>query len=159
MSRSLTALSLGLSLVTSLALAERASAEPKKLPAIGRAFGQVTSFNPVAGTQTVVAMGRGSIIGPHTSNLITYFDFATGEAWGSYEITAHRGPTSVVGTYAGFFQPIDGTPLVQFFLTVTFEDGSGRLEGVSGEAQVVAVQNLATGEVAYQYRGTFEFDH
>lgn len=158
MSRSITTIAFGLCFVWGLALVQRASAEPKKLPAIGRAAGQVTSFDPATGMQTAVAWGRGSILGPHINHLTTYIDVATGQAFGYFEIAADHGSTTVGGSYTATFQPIDGTPWIKFLLVGEFEHGSGRLEGVLGEVMVIAFQNVLTGEVKYNYRGAFEFD-
>ena len=158
MSRSITTLTWSLCLVTGLALVQPALAHPKALPAIGSAVGQVTSFDPVSGIQTAVALGQGSILGKHTNHLTTFLDFNTGTAWGTFEITADHGSTSVEGSYTASFQPIDGTPWIEFFLHGTFEGGTGRLDGASGHVEVVALQNPVTGEVEYEYWGKFEFD-
>jgi hypothetical protein len=158
MSRITTTLAIGLCLVTSLTLSRPANAEPQHLPAIGSAVGQASSIDPTTGEQTAVARGHGSILGPHTNYITTYIDFATGQVSGDFETVSDYGSTSVEGSYTGFFQLIDGTPFVEFYLTLTFEDGSGLLDDVSGEAEVIALQNLETREIEYKYWGEFEFD-
>ena len=168
MSRSITTLTWGLCLVTGLALVQPALAHPKSLPAIGSAVGQVTSFEvtsadpvtgvPLTAVQTAVVMGRGSVLGHHVNQVTVFLDFVTGQASGSFEITSDHSSTSVVGSFTAYFQPIDGTPWIEFHMTGTIEDGTGRLDGATGVVEIVAFENIDTFEVEYDYTGVFEFD-
>ena len=90
--------------------------------------------------------GKYQIVGGH--------DFTPdGNLEGTFTSTAADGST-ISGMYEGTFAPIGGT-LFQFNVTVVWTNGTGRLEGVTGIADVVAVLDAATGEFHYDGDGTW----
>jgi hypothetical protein len=152
---SLRTLALGLIVVAGLGLQNAAQAE-RVIPATGSVEGQIifqvlpTPEQPV-GIQVYDATGTGTFIGKHVNRGVTFFT-ADGDVFGVFQVTAADGST-VSGSYVGSFAPIPGTPDVEFVVEVTWESGTGRLEGVSGGCDVVAVVEGLTGVLTYDYEG------
>jgi hypothetical protein len=91
-------------------------------------------------------MGQYHIVGGH---LFT----PEGDLVGAFTSTAADGST-ISGTYEGVFFPIGGT-LYQFEVSVDYLVGTGRLAGVTGHAETVAILDAATGEFHYDTLGTW----
>ncbi len=91
-------------------------------------------------------MGKYRIVGGHSFTL-------DGNLQGSFTSTAADGST-ISGTYEGVFFPI-GPDLFQFEVSVQYLRGTGRLAGVTGQADTVAVLDAATGIFHYDTDGTW----
>jgi hypothetical protein len=126
------------------------------VPAQGSADGQVilqinpTPDNPV-GVQVYEAAGQSTLLGRYTQRGITFFT-ADGDVTGSFVMTAADGST-VSGSYSGTVAPIPGTTDFEFNVKVVFESGTGRLAGITGGADVVAVLDGQTGAFHYDFSG------
>ena len=73
---------------------------------------------------------------------------------GSFTSTAADGST-ISGIYYGTFAPIGGG-LFEFNVTAEWLVGTGRLEGVTGIGDVVAVLDGATGLLHYDTDATWD---
>ncbi len=102
-----------------------------------------TFYQEYEGTGVANPLGRYNFAGSH----ILKFEpppgigeeGAHGSVLGEFTTTTPDGST-ITGTYAGTFRRVEG--VVRFDLTVLFGEGTGRLDGVTGEA-VTSV--IATG--------------
>jgi hypothetical protein len=95
-------------------------------------------------------IGKGSHIGNFSITGGHDFD-ADGNVIGSFTQTTPGGST-LSGIYYGESFPIGGN-LFQFEVTVIWIEGTGRLEGVTGELQTVAILDMTNGEVTYESEG------
>jgi hypothetical protein len=142
-----------------LACAGLAWAAPRSLPQKERASGQVvldqppTADNPV-GRQELVATGTGTHVGRY-SQVAAHDYYADGTLEGTFSTTAADGST-LSGTYDGTFSDL-GNGLVRFDVNVQWLAGTGRLEGVTGTASVVAFLDATTGQFTYETDGFLTF--
>jgi hypothetical protein len=102
-----------------------------------------------AGSGVATHMGRYSIMGSH--NFTT-----TGQVLGGRFVSTAADGSTIAGSYAGNFTPI-APNVVRFNVHVLYTTGTGRLAGVTGSADVVAVVNLATAKFHYDTLGTWTF--
>ncbi len=113
--------------------------------------GRLTSVTPITmdfvGTGVATHMGKYHIVGGHLY-------FPDGTLFGVFTSTAADGST-ISGTYAGTFAPIGGT-LFRFDVDVHYLTGTGRLAGVTGSADTVAILDMATGLFHYDTDGTWD---
>jgi hypothetical protein len=70
---------------------------------------------------------------------------------GQFAITAADGST-LSGVYSGTYAPL-ATGEIQFVLDVSYQVGTGRLAGVTGQAEVVAVLGTLAPGATFQYFG------
>jgi hypothetical protein len=120
--------------------------------------GHLTSqINPSAdnplGTQTWVAAGKATHMGNYTE--VGSHNFTAPDAQGVglilngvFTSTAADGST-ISGTYSGTYQLLANN-MVEYHVTPIWVQGTGRLAGITGQGDVVALLNGTTG--------TFHFD-
>lgn len=142
-------------IATTLGLAGPAWAQT--VPHKERASGVLTSIVPITednpvGSMEFAAEGNASHVGRY-SQVGGHDFFADGTLVGTFTTTAADGSV-ISGIYYGTFAPIGGT-LFQFNVTAEWLEGTGRLTGVTGVAEVVAILDAATGEVHYDTLGTW----
>jgi hypothetical protein len=135
-----------LGLVATLGLSATASAQT--VPHKESSAGQLT--NVTATQMDWVAAGTGTHIGAYTE-VGSHLYFPDGSLYGVFTVTAADGST-VSGTYEGTFAPIGGG-LFQFEVDVYWEEGTGRLEGVTGVGTATAILDGATGKIVVQAGG------
>ena len=112
-----------------------------EMTAEGRRRPQPTPENPV-GVQYYVIEGTSTLVGRFKSEGITYFTL-DGMVSGVLFVTAADGST-ISHTYVGSFAPVDATTF-EFNVVQTWGDGTGRLEGVTGQADATALLDAVTG--------------
>lgn len=110
-----------------------------------------TPGNPV-GVQYYVINGVATLTGRFTSTGITYFTL-DGFVSGELHVTAADGST-IDNTYTGTFAPIDATTF-EFNVVQIWGDGTGRLAGVSGEADATAILDALTGSFPASAEGVW----
>jgi hypothetical protein len=111
------------------------------------------------GTVTNLSLGHIEFAGAGTATLLgTYtevggndFDDQGHVGNGSFAITAADGSTRS-GSYWGTYAPLP-TGEIQFNLNVSYLVGTGRLTGVTGQSQVVAVLGNLAPASQFQYSG------
>ncbi len=120
---------------------------PYKEHATGGLTNQVdpTPENPV-GHQDFAVVGNGTHMGQYTQ-VGGHDFFADGTLVGVFTSTAADGST-ISGTYSGTFQPVGGG-VFRFDVIAEWLVGTGRLEGVTGIAEVTAFLDGSTGAVEY----------
>jgi hypothetical protein len=137
-----------------LSLASVASAGPT-IPYKARAKGVAIMTAP--GKIEFQAEGRATHLGRYTDAGRHDFAFTSPTQGvitnGSFTTTAANGAT-ISGTHSGTFEVISPT-LIRFNVTVQWQKGTGRLRGVTGTAEVVAVWDITTGEFHYDKTGTW----
>jgi hypothetical protein len=161
MYRSITTFAFGMGLFASLAVAGPAAAEDT-VPANGSAAGEVmlVFIDPLtgAGAQVWSATGKGTVLGDHTTTGVTFFA-ADGSTSGIFHAAAHDGGDSVSGIYSGGPGALDDDGNLTGTVTVIWTAGTGRLEGVSGTAEVDTIQgpfdDSGLAIHSYKYRGKF----
>jgi hypothetical protein len=135
------------------------------VPAIGSADGMDTTpgdFDPVTGDGEVewLAEGIGTVIGHHMTLGVTRFNVYTGESSGEFfSWSLDDAETTLSGTFTGAFKVIPGTAFVRSTLKLSWEHGTGLLEGVSGEATISGPPDDDSDIFFhYEYNGFFAFD-
>jgi hypothetical protein len=152
-------IALALSILSGLALPDSASAGPT-VPHRESCDGKLTSVNPPSftnplGSMTGTGFGKATHMGLYTFQGNHNFT-ADGQILnGTYTNTAKDGST-ISGTYSGTFTPI-APNVFRFDVRVYYLQGTGRLAGVTGVADVVATVNVATGVFHYETVGTWTF--
>ncbi len=119
--------------------------------------GQLTSVIPPTpenplGTMTGIGRGNATHVGLYTFRGGHNFTADGRILNGRFVNTAADGST-VSGTYAGTFTPI-APNVFRFNVGVLYLRGTGRLAGVTGSGNVVAVVNVATGQFHYETLAT-----
>jgi hypothetical protein len=139
----------------------RAQTVPHKESADGALTSSVnpTPQNPL-GTQTWVAVGNATHMGKYSQ--LGSHNFTAPDAQGKGLIVSGRflstaaDGSTIAGSYAGTYT-ILGNNLVQYNVTALWQTGTGRLAGVTGRADVVAVLNAVTGKFHYDDAGFWIF--
>jgi hypothetical protein len=145
------AFTLGLMTLAALALADPAVADPL-IPHTERADGQLTNVvdpdptTGLGGRMDFVGNGWASQFGKYTQVGGHDFD-AFGNLAGAFTSTAADGAT-ISGIYSGIFFPI-GDGFFQFNVNAEWLVGTGRLQGVTGVGEVVAILDAETGMFHY----------
>lgn len=145
-----------LALAAVLGLVNPAAAGPT-VPYRDRCEGQLTALIPPTaanplGTIAGTARGVGTHAGLFTNQGMTNFTADGRVLNGRFTDTAADGST-YSGTYSGTFTPI-APNVFRFNLRVLILRGTGRLAGVTGVVDTVAVANLATGRFHFESVGT-----
>jgi hypothetical protein len=141
--------------VAGLSLANHASAGPT-VPHKERCSGTITSVVPTSPLPTMFGAGSGvaTHMGKYKFDGSHNFNPLTGQILnGQYVNTAADGST-IAGTYSGTFTPI-APNVFRFNVKVLYLKGTGRLAGVTGVADVVAVVNMNTLTFTYETVGTW----
>ena len=119
------------------------------VPLREKAVGTVTSLAP--GHIAFAGVGTATHLGKYTEVGSNDFDDQGHIFNGQFVITAADGST-ISGTYSGTYTPL-ASGKIQFNVTATYTLGTGRLAGVTGHSNIVAVlDELALG-AALQYAG------
>jgi hypothetical protein len=119
------------------------------VPLREKGVGTVTSVAP--GHIAFAGVGTGTHLGKYTELGSNDFDDQGHIFNGQFLITAADGST-ISGTYSGTYTPLSSGK-IQFNLSVIYVQGTRRLTGVTGQANVIAVlDDLAPGS-AFQYEG------
>ena len=120
-----------------------------EVPYKEKGFGVVTSLAP--GHIEFASSGTATHIGKFTEIGGADFDDQGHITSGAFVFTAKDGST-LSGTLFGTYAPLP-TGELQFTLNASYQVGTGRFTGVTGQAEVVAVlQSLVPG-AAFQYQG------
>jgi hypothetical protein len=134
-----------------LTSAVRAQTVPHK----ERCTGTLTSVVP--GTLHFAGTGNATHFGKYTITGSNDFDDEGNVLNGEFTTTTLDGST-ITGVYEGTYTPLpDGR--IRFDVHVLWIEGTGRLEGVTGEADVVAFLDGVTPGAAFEYvtKGTLTF--
>jgi hypothetical protein len=118
-----------------------------------KAVGTIDSLSfPDAGTavQKWSGVGEATQMGRYTQSGRHSIDLATGEVSGVFTSTAADGST-ISGTYDGTVTEIDPGVFL-FDVTAHWLTGTGRLEGVTGQAHVLAVVLGIDAGSTFNYR-------
>jgi hypothetical protein len=143
-----------LALVGSLTLAASAGAGPT-VPHKERCAGTIRAVLPgtlfFAGEGNATHFGEYSIVGSND------FDADGNVLNGEFITTAADGST-ISGVYEGTYTPLPNGQ-VRFDVHVLWLEGTGRLEGVTGEGDVVAILDGVAPDAAFTYQtlGTLTF--
>jgi hypothetical protein len=139
-----------LALVAGLSLASAAHAQT--VPHKEKGAGHVDAFYFASETIAVQEWsggGQGSHIGQYSQSGLHAIDLTTGAITGVFTTTAADGAT-LSGHYDGFVVLHDDGS-VGYFVTAYWDEGTGRLAGVTGVASVVAVAESPLPGAAYSY--------
>ena len=114
-----------------------------------RSAGALTDVVP--GHLSFAAEGRATYLGLYTMEGSNDFDLAGNVLNGAITLTSRDGST-ISGSFAGTYAPLE-TGQVRFEVIVTWLAGTGRLEGVTGDAAVVAVVDGVAPGAAFRAQG------
>jgi hypothetical protein len=146
-----------LTLVAGLGLAGPAVAQT--VPHKERCAGTITTVDlgPHGGTLRFAGTGRATHFGHYAITGSNDFDDQGTVLNGQFTTTAADGST-IAGMYAGTYTPLPSGQ-VRFDVHVCWVTGTGRLAGVTGEANVVAILDGVAPNAAFQYvtDGTLTF--
>lgn len=125
------------------------------VPYKGRASGTLTTVSP--GFLSFTAIGNATHLGRYTEVGSNNFDEFGNVSNGVFTYTAADGST-LSGTYSGTYTPLP-TGDIRFNVNVDYVQGTGRLAGVTGDAQLVAtLSGVALGAAfTYETRGSLVF--
>lgn len=145
-SASLRRVGFALAAFAAVGLASPALAGPE-VPHKEHAAGTLVGVEP--GTLYFAGEGRATHFGRYSIEGSNDFDDAGNVFNGQFMTTAADGST-ISGTYEGTFTPLsDGS--VRFDVHVLWLEGTGRLAGVTGEADVVAFLDAVEVGAAFEY--------
>jgi hypothetical protein len=142
-----------LAAVATLSLA--GSAWAQTVPHKEHCTGTLTDVVP--GTLFFAGQGEATHFGLYTIEGSNDFD-ADGNVFGGVFTTTAADGSTISGIYAGTYTPLaDGK--VRFDVHVHWLEGTGRLAGVTGEADTVAILDGVAPGAAFEYvtRGTLTF--
>jgi hypothetical protein len=129
-----------------------ASAQAQIVPLLERCEGTVQSFNPMTGALEFAGKGHATVLGLYTvSGNSSAFPLSPtdGLVFGGDTTTTRDGAT-IKSQFAGVYTVLESGQ-IEFRVTARWGDGTGRLAGVTGEGEVVALLNgLAPGS-AFTY--------
>jgi hypothetical protein len=148
MSRYIGKLVMALAVITGLG----DSVSAKTVPHKENASGTIDSLSfPIPGIaiQEWSGVGTATTMGRYTQSGAHAIDLATGEVNGVFTSTAADGST-VFGTYDGTVTEIEPGVFL-FDVTAHWLGGTGRLEGIIGEAEVLAVVNGIAAGSTFNY--------
>jgi len=139
-----------------------ASAQAQTVPLFERCEGTVQSFNPLTGELGFAGKGRATVLGLYVvegSSTAIPLSPINGLVSGGDTSTTRDGAT-IKSEFAGVYEVLDSGK-IKFHVFARWGDGTGRLAGVTGEAEVVAVlDGLAPGSAFfYDTIGTLKFSH
>lgn len=120
-------------------------AAAQRVPHREVARGHITAFNPTTplATQEFAAQGLASTMGFYSIEGGHQLNLATGEVIGGTFTSTTRDGSTISGTYSGTFRQLQ-PDLFQFEVRVLWLHGTGRLAGITGEADVLAFTSGAT---------------
>jgi len=136
-----------------------ASAQAQTVPLFEHCEGTVQSINLATGELTFAGLGRATVFGPYAVEGSSTASFATGQVSGGDTTTTRDGAT-IKSEFAGVFEVLESGK-IRFRVNARWGHGTGRLAGVTGEAEVVAlIDGLAPGSAfSYDTIGTLTFPH
>ena len=135
-------------LVASLLVGVSSAAAPEA-PFKEKGVGTVSSVVP--GHLSFAGSGTASHLGKFTEVGSNDFDDQGNIFNGHFTTTASDGAT-VSGVYSGTFAP-QPSGKIQFNLTVTWLEGTGRLTGATGQLNVVALLDAVAPGATFEYEG------
>ena len=132
-----------------------ASAQAQTVPLFEHCEGTVQSFNPLTGVLTFAGKGRATVFGLYAvegSSTAIPLSLTDGLVSGGDTSTTRDGAT-IKSEFEGVYEVLESGK-IKFRVTARWGEGTGRLTGVTGEAEVVAVlDGLAPGSAfAYDTR-------
>jgi len=141
--------------LATIAAAAPAAIPPRTVPHFERAAGVLDDIGPT--TMVFSGGGMGTHFGRYTITGSHEYDAFGQITDGEFMTTTADGAT-ISGTYSGTYEPLPSGE-VRFDVHVLWLDGTGRLAGVTGEADVVAVlDSVAPGaRLVYVTEGTLTF--
>jgi len=126
-------------------VAVAASEAPFKEKGVGTVMVLAPDHIEFAGVGTATHLGKYTEVGGND------LDALGNITNGQFTITAADGST-LSGVYSGTYAPLS-TGEIQFTLDVDYQVGTGRLTGVTGEAEVVAVLGTLAPGAKFKYFG------
>jgi hypothetical protein len=140
--------------VLTFAAAAQAQTVPLKASGEGQVLFQIdpTEENPV-GIQVFRASGVSTLLGTFTGGGITLFTADGDVLPGSMFTAVTPDGSTIVNTYSGSFAPVPGTADFMFVVDQEWGNGTGRLAGLSGENDLVAVLDGLTGAFTFEASG------
>lgn len=114
-----------------------------------RSSGTLTDVVP--GHLSFNGQGRATILGNYTSVGDNSFDDQGHVLDGHITVTTQDNATAT-GVYSGTYAPLSSGQ-IQFTVTVTWQSGTGRLTGVTGQADVVALIEAVAPGGAFRAEG------
>jgi hypothetical protein len=139
-----------LAAVASLGLAGLAHGQT--VPQKERSAGHVDALyfpSPTTAVQEYSGSGLGTHTGKYTQSGMHEIDLTTGAIEGVFVTTASDGAT-LSGHYDGYIV-VNDDGSVGYFVTVSWDEGTGRFAGVTGVADVVAIAESPLPGAAYSY--------
>jgi hypothetical protein len=143
MFRTLAKLALGVFATAILVGVSNASAE---VPLKQKAGGTILSVVP--GSLTFAAQGKATYFGSYSTTGGANFDLL-GNVFGGQLLTTTADGATIQGSISGTYAPLSSGQ-IQFNLQVTWYSGTGRLAGVTGQADVLAIAEGVAPGAAFQ---------
>ena len=139
-----------------------ASAQAQTVPLFEHCEGTVQSLNPATLELTFAGKGRATVLGLYAvegSSAAFPLSPTNGLVRGGDTSTTKSGAT-IKSEFAGVYAVLDSGK-IEFRVTAHWGNGTGRLAGVTGQAEVVALlDGLAPGSAfLYDTIGTLKFSH
>jgi hypothetical protein len=136
-------------LLAATLLAGVSSAAAVLVPMKGKATGALTSFVP--GHLSFAATGTATHVGRYEEIGEADFDALGNVSNGHFTYASIDGAT-LEGVFSGTFAPLP-TGQIQFVVTATYVLGTGRLAGVTGQAEIVALADGVGAGAPIRYVG------
>ena len=141
-------------------LAACALAPAQTVPLFEHCEGTVQSFNPATGELVFAGKGRATVFGLYLvgGNSTAIPLSPTDGLVSGDDTTTTRDGATIKSHFAGVYTVLDSGK-IEFRVTARWGEGTGRLAGVTGEAEVVALlEGLAPGSAfSYDTVGTLTF--
>ena len=128
----------------------------------GHCEGTVQSLNPETLELTFAGKGRATVLGLYVveGNSTAFPRSPTNGLIRGGDTSTTKDGSTIKSEFAGVYEVLDSGK-IKFRVTARWGEGTGRLTGVTGEAEVVAVlDGLAPGSAFfYDTIGTLKFSH
>lgn len=118
-----------------------------------RSAGTITDVVP--GTLSFAGVGQATHIGRYTIVGSAFFD-DQGHILDAHFVETTRDGATIAGRFSGTYAPLPSGQL-RFDVTVTWSDGTGRLAGVTGQGNVVALIDGVAPGAGFQAQGLGNF--
>src|SRR5262245_40685781 len=114
-----------------------------------RSAGTLTDVTP--GHLSLAGVGRATYFGSYSLQAANDFD-EVGNVFNGHVTLTTADDSTITGIYSGSYAPLSSGK-VRLEVTVTWTSGTRRLEGLTGEAEVVALVDGVAPGAAFQAQG------